>query len=181
MWPKVIFSKLSLTKSTLACLCFLSQILDWSLSQPGFDPSFGNLACQATLKICDITKSVCGWQYICSPTPEGLSSLVREVMCHELESILNDLYKKNFKSTLYMWFKLPWPENPANTYSRHTETLDSCFNLIRSHQQCIPWSPPLEIEAATTDCRAESLLLSHESILHTSDAKLTSHCNCAAN
>ena len=26
------------------------RILDWRLSQPGFDPSFWNLACLATLK-----------------------------------------------------------------------------------------------------------------------------------
>ena len=52
--------------------------------------------------------------------------------------------------------------NPANTYSRHTETLDSWFDLIRSHQQCILWSPPLEIELVTTDCRAETLQLSHQ-------------------
>ena len=32
----------------------------------------------------------------------------------------------------------PWPENPANTCTRYTEPLDSCFNLIRCHQQCIP-------------------------------------------
>ena len=31
-----------------------------------------------------------------------------------------------------MWIELPWPENPANTYARHTETLDSCSGLIRS-------------------------------------------------
>ena len=58
------------------------------------------------------------------------------------------------------WMELPWLENPANTYARHSETLDSCFDLIRTHQQCIPLSPPLEIEPATTDCRAESLQLS---------------------
>ena len=41
------------------------RILDWRLSQPGFDHSFGNLACLTTLKSCDITKqSVCGWLYI---------------------------------------------------------------------------------------------------------------------
>ena len=28
-------------------------------------------------------------------------------------------------------------------------TLDSCFGLIRSHQQGIPWSPLVEIEPAT--------------------------------
>ena len=37
------------------------RILDWRFSQPGFDPSFGNLACLATLKSSDRTKqSVCG-------------------------------------------------------------------------------------------------------------------------
>ena len=31
--------------------------------------------------------------------------------------------------------------------------LNSCFDLIRSHQQCTPWSPPPEIEPTTTVCR----------------------------
>ena len=40
---------------------FSGRILDWRFSQPGFDPSFENLACPATLKSCDTTKqSVCG-------------------------------------------------------------------------------------------------------------------------
>ena len=26
--------------------------------------------------------------------------------------------------------ELPWPENLANTYARHTEPLNSCFDLI---------------------------------------------------
>ena len=40
-------------------------VSDWRLSQPGFHPSFVNLACLATLKSCDTTKqSVCEWQYI---------------------------------------------------------------------------------------------------------------------
>ena len=90
-----------------------------------------------------------------------------------------------FKSTFFLckriisWIELPWPENPANTYARHTETLDSCFDLIRSHQQCILWSPPLEIKPATTDFRAETLQLSYQYLSHTSDAKLTRHGNCA--
>ena len=49
-----------------------------------------------------------------------------------------------------LWIELPWTENPANTYARYTEILDSCFDLIRSYQQCIPWSPSLEIQLATT-------------------------------
>ena len=82
---------------------------------------------------------------------------------------------------IILWIELPWPENLANTYAWHTETLNNCFDLIRSHQQCIPWSPPLEIEPANTDCRAKTLQLSHQSILHISDMKLTSHGNCTAN
>ncbi len=77
--------------------------------------------------------------------------------------------------------ELPWPENPVNTYAWHTETLDSCFNLIWSYQQRIPRSPPLEIKPVTTECRAETQSLSHQFISNTSDAKPTSHSNCAAN
>ena len=39
------------------CVC-VCGILDWRLSQPDFDPSFGNLACLATLKSSDRTKQV---------------------------------------------------------------------------------------------------------------------------
>ena len=34
---------------------------------------------------------------------------------------------------IILWIELPQPENPANTCMWHTETLDSCFDLIRSH------------------------------------------------
>ena len=33
-------------------------------------------------------------------------------------------------------------------------TLNSCFDLIGSHQQCILWSPPLEIKPTTAECRS---------------------------
>ena len=69
-----------------------------------------------------------------------------------------------------LWIEWLWPENSANLYARHTETLDSCFDLIMFHQQCIPWSLPLDIEPATTDCRAKILWLRHQLISHTSDA-----------
>ena len=52
--------------------------------------------------------------------------------------------------------------------AQHREPLDSYFDLIRSHQQCIPWSPPLEIKPAITECRAETLPLSYRSTLHVS-------------
>ena len=40
---------------------------------------------------------------------------------------------------------------------------------------------PVDIEPATTECRAEILLLSYWFTLHSTDAKLTSHGKCAAN
>ena len=39
---------------------------------------------------------------------------------------------------------------------RNREPLSCCFDLIRSHQQCIPWSYQLEIEATNTECRVEN-------------------------
>ena len=84
-----------------------------------------------------------------------------------------------FLSTgIILWIELPWPENLANTYAQHRETLDCYFDLIRSHQQCIPWSPPLEIELATINYRAETLQLSQLIISPTRDAKwrqITNH------
>ena len=74
----------------------------------------------------------------------------------------------------YLIFYSMFSENPLNTYARHPETLDSGFDLIRSHQECIPWSPPLDIEPATTDGRAETLQLS-QSPYRTQWRKLTSH------
>ena len=39
--------------------------LDWRLSQPGFDSSYGRLVCLATLMSSERTnRSVCGWIYI---------------------------------------------------------------------------------------------------------------------
>ena len=45
-------------------------------------------------------------------------------------------------------------------FSKHLHatyrTLKSCFDLTRSQQHCIPWSPPLEIEPTTTECRSRN-------------------------
>ena len=83
----------------------------------------------------------------------------------------------------YIWIKelyyINWMtmirKSGKQSYATY-KTLDSCFKLIRSHQQCIPWSLPLEIEPAAT---AETLILSHRSTSHKGDAKLTSHGKCA--
>ena len=53
---------------------------------------------------------------------------------------------------IILWIELPWPENLVNTYTRHMETQDSCFDLIRSHKQCIRWSPPLASLVCDMNC-----------------------------
>ena len=53
------FPSLALVSSWLS-----GRILDWCLSQPGFDPSFGNLACLVTLMSSDRTKQICLWMTI---------------------------------------------------------------------------------------------------------------------
>ena len=58
---------------------------------------------------------------------------------------------------------------------RHTEHVDSRFNLIRYDQQCLPWSPPRKFERVTTEGRASVLSLSYWFTLHTSAAKSTSN------
>ena len=35
--------------------------MNWRLSQPGFDPSYGKLICLATLMSSDRTKQICLW------------------------------------------------------------------------------------------------------------------------
>ena len=38
---------------------------------------------------------------------------------------------------IILLIELPQPENTENTCTRHTETLDSCFDLFMSHPQRI--------------------------------------------
>ena len=60
----------------------------------------------------------------------------------------------------------------------HMEPLDNSFDRIRSHQQCIPWSPWLGIELSTTECRVIIIPLRYWSISLTSSAKLIYHGKC---
>ena len=58
----------------------------------------------------------------------------------------------------FLWIELPWPKNPVNTYVQDTEKLDSCLDFIESHQQRIPWSPPiisLKQLSSFTACHAQ--------------------------
>ena len=57
-WP-FKFTSLVLASSWLS-----GRILDWRLSQPGFDPTFRNLACLTTLMSSDRTKQISLWMTI---------------------------------------------------------------------------------------------------------------------
>ena len=97
---------------------------------------------------------------------EGVAlSLTLSVVAIEKEAFgLHLTIVTNF--TYLLWIELLWPENPANTCTWHMETLNSCFDPIRSHQQCILSFPHLEIEPVTTECRAETLQVSQQSLYH---------------
>ena len=43
---------------------YRGRVMDWFLSQPGFDLSYGNLVCLATLMSSDSTKQICLWMTI---------------------------------------------------------------------------------------------------------------------
>ena len=60
------------------------------------------------------------------------------------------------------------------THPKHWTAVSTLLGIIRS---VIPWSPPVEIEPANTEWRAETLSLSPQSTSHTNGAKLTSHHN----
>ena len=47
-----------------------------------------------------------------------------------------------------------WNYHDQKIQQKHTSNiLNRCFNLIGSHQQYIPWFPPLEIKSASPECR----------------------------
>ena len=60
----------------------------------------------------------------------------------------------------------------------HRTAVSTLLGLISS---VIPWSPSLDIEPATSECKTETVPLSHWSTSHTSDVKSTSHGNCMTN
>ena len=65
---------------------------------------------------------------------------------------------------IILWIKLLCPENPANIACDIRKKMDSCFDLIRSHQQ---WSSQQKIELVTTECIAETLhFFCHDNSIH---------------
>ena len=77
--------------------------------------------------------------------------LLKLFKCSNSQKTFDSFYRsKKPQMNKSLWIELPRPENPPNTYAQYTETLNSCFDLIRSHQQCTPWSP---ISDDTLQCR----------------------------
>ena len=60
----MIHNRLKFTLLLLVSLWLRGRVLDWRLSQLGFDPSYGNLVCLATLMSSDRTKQICLWMTI---------------------------------------------------------------------------------------------------------------------
>ena len=75
--------------------------------------------------------------------------------------------KLNFLADVYIYIYTNWitmTRKSGKHFHVTYGTLEICFDLIRSHQQCIPWPPPQEIEPATTECRVQTLPQGHWSI-----------------
>ena len=52
----------------------------------------------------------------------------------------------------------------ANLHAKYG-ALNNYFDLIRSYQQCTPWSPPLVIEPTTTVCRSQNSTTWHTEVV----------------
>ena len=100
------------------------------------------------------------------------------LICHKTRPKPTGLYawhylNKNNLSLIYILKQISMSEQSGKLCVRPTETLNSGFDFIRSHQQYILWSPRLATEPVTTEWKAETLPLSHWSTSRASVAKLT--------
>ena len=68
---------------------------------------------------------------------------VRQIPSYPASSVSSDRYTYTNCTTM--------TRKPGKHFVGHTEQLNSCFDLIKSYQQCTPWSPPREIEPAITE------------------------------
>ena len=60
----MIYNRLKFTSLLLVSSWLKGRVLDWHLSQPGFDPSYENLVSLARLMSSDRTKQICLWMTI---------------------------------------------------------------------------------------------------------------------
>ena len=61
-----------------------------------------------------------------------------------------------FKWRNWCYFRITMTRKSGKCLHATYRALNSCFDLIRSHQPCPPWSPPLEIEPTTIVCRSRN-------------------------
>ena len=107
-----------------------------------------------------------------------LSLLNRDTWKHNCVLII---FKKNSYLCIYIimngYIKLEITMTRKSGTRLHVtyRALNSCFDLIRSHQQCTPWSPPLDIEPQYAE--AETLPLCHWFMPCIIDTKSTSYSN----
>ena len=115
-------------------------------------------------------RSVCGWLYIYITSDHFIwLEHKQESDSHQVPLSLS-IYTLNLYIYIYIYIYIynyiicKWRNwcylritmtRKSSKYLHATYgALNSCFDLIRSHQQCTPWSPPLEIEPTTTVCRS---------------------------
>ena len=60
------------------------------------------------------------------------------------------LNTQHYKVGKFIYIRITVTRKPGQHLDATYGTLHSCFDLIRSHQQCTLWSPPLETETTTT-------------------------------
>ena len=112
--------------------------LDWRLSQPGFDPSYGKLICLATLMSSEKTKQICLWMtiyiyiYIC-------------VFGHHF--FINAYFIEQYRYILSTYFCICPFQLPNWHYGVQRELLDetpitNCYPntfcpILGHHQRCV--------------------------------------------
>ena len=65
-------------------------------------------------------------------------------------------YNETVRGWQYIYYWITRTRKFGNHLQAKYRTLNGYFDLIRSHQQCIPWSPPLVIELTTTEYRSRN-------------------------
>ena len=63
---------------------------------------------------------------------------------------------QRFMLYIYIYIRIIMTRKSGKHLHATYGALNSYFDLIRSHHQCTPWSPQLEIEPTTTICRSRN-------------------------
>ena len=98
------------------------------------------------------------WPYCSTVVTKMVGWVFKNIHTKSTQIFLVEKYvMKTLKSFKSIYLSPSAFRNYHDKKIRHTPThgiLNSCFDLFRSHQQCTPWSPPLE--PTTTVCRSRN-------------------------